>query len=457
MRARSSRGKVAGQGTSTGAAPSRPAPRPGTLWRNANFLKFWAGEAVSLFGIQITMLALPLTAVITLRVNAGELGLIRFLQYIPYLLFALPFGVWVDRSRRRPVMIVANVARLVLIGLVPTLAALGRLSAVALFAITFGVGAASVLFDVTWMSYVPTLVQGDRQFLLEANSKLGATYSVADVAGPGIGGLLVSALTAPIAMAVNAASYVVSVVSLLSIRLQEAQPERTERKMIGELADGLRFVFRNRYLRVVAVVGAASNFFLSATLAMFLLYAVRDRGLSPSMVGVVLSVLGTGGVLGALSVSRLVRRLRIGGAYLLTLSVALVALQVIPAASGPRPALVALYAVGFAIAEWGFGAANVMVLSLRQSITPTSYLGRMNAAMRTLMFGLAAFGGPFGGITATLFGLHAALWISSIGSALVLVPLLLSPVSRLRDTPPIAEVPGGHRDSARRTTEPGVA
>jgi MFS family permease len=453
MRARGSRGRLAGQG-GTLVAPDRPVPRRESLWRNANFHKFWAGEAISLFGIQVTMLALPLTAVITLRANAGDLGLIRFLQFFPYLVFALPFGVLVDRSRRRPVMIVANIARLLLIGLVPTLAVLGRLNAPILFAITFGIGAASALFDVTWMSYVPTLVRGDKQLLLGANSKLFATSAAADMAGPGVGGLLVSVLTAPIAMAVNAASYVVSVLSLMSIRLQEAKPERTKQKMIDELADGLRFVFRNRYLRVVAVVGGASNFFVSATLAMFLLYAVRDRGLSPSLVGVILSFLCIGGVLGAFTASWLVRRLRIGRAYLLTFSVALVMLQVIPAASGPRTVLVALYAAGFAISEWGFGAANVVVLSLRQSITPTSYLGRMNAAMRTIMYGLAAFGGPFGGAAATLFGLHTALWIASIGSALVLTPLLLSPVSRLLDIPPMAEVPDRHRDGARHTAEP---
>lgn len=412
---------------------------PPSLWRNGDFLKFWAGESVSLFGAQVTLLALPLTAVLVLHGGPGDLGFIRFLQFVPYLLFGLPFGAWVDRSRRRPILIGTNAVRLVLIGMVPVLAALDRLTAVALFAITFAVGTASALFDVTWMSYVPILLRGERGSLVEANSKLGATSSVADVAGPSLGGALVAVFTAPIAMAVNAASYAVSIVSLLLIRLPEQRPAPSDRRLTAELTDGLRFVVGNRYLRVLAAVGAAGNFFISATLAMFVLYAVRDQRISPGLLGIILSASGVGGFLGAVSANRLIRRFLIGRTYIGALSVMFLSPLLIPAAQGPTTVLAALYTAAFFFAYVGFSVANVTALSLRQAITPMPLMGRMNAAMRTVMFGLAALGGPFGGMLGALLGLRGALWVSTSGAAVLLVPLVLSPIGRLRQMPPVAE------------------
>lgn len=437
VRAKGPDAGVAGQGP----APEDKARGGGGLWGNANFLKFWVGESISLFGAQVTVLALPLTAALTLHGGPAQLGLIRFLQYLPYLLFGLPFGVWVDRSRRRPVMIYANLIRLILIGSVPVLSVLGHLNAVVLFAITFGVGTASVLFDVTWMSYVPTLIHGDRTLLIEANAKLGASSAAAEMAGPGLGGVLVSAFTAPITLAVNAASYAVSIASLLLIRLPETRPARTEHRMMTELLAGLRFVFSNRYLRVIAMVGSACNFFISATLSMFVLYAVRERDIRPGLLGLILSATGIGGVLGAVYAGRLMRRLGIGKTYTIALSVTFLSQLLIPAAGGPEALLVGLLFAAFFFAYCGLVAANVVALTLRQAITPPEFMGRMNAAMRTLLFGLAAFGGVFGGAIGTAFGLHAALWISTIGSALILGPLVLSPIRRLDEMPPVADLP----------------
>lgn len=423
-------------GVPTVAEPGVPAL---SLWHNPNFLKFWFGETVSLFGTQVSLLALPLTAVLVLNGGPAELGFLRFLQFIPYLLFGLAFGVWVDRSRRRPILIIANVSRLVLIGMVPLLSAIGQLSAVALFLITFGVGTAAVLFDVTWMSYIPTLVEGERASLVEANAKLGATSSAADMAGPGVGGVLVSAFTPPTAMAVNAASYLVSLVSLALIRLPETRPARVERRLSTELLSGLRFVLRDRYLRAIAAVGALSNFFVSAILAMFVIYAVRDRGLTPKLLGVVLSTAGVGGFTGALFAGLLIRRLSIGRCYTGALSVTFGITILIPAASGAQSTLVVLYMIAFFLAYAGMSVANVVVISLRQAVTPIPLMGRMNAAMRTISWGLAALGGPFGGLLGVLLGLRGALWVSAAGLACLLVPLFLSPNGRLREMPPVAE------------------
>jgi predicted MFS family arabinose efflux permease len=241
-------------------------------------------------------------------------------------------------------------------------------------------------------------------------------------------------------MAVNAASYGVSIISLLLIRLPEQRPPRTERRLSAELSEGLRFVVGNRYLRVVAAVGATGNFFISATLSMFVLYAVRDRGISPGLLGVILSASGVGGFLGAVSTSKLIRRFRVGPTYVVGMSVMYCSPLLIPAAQGPSVVLATLYTMAFFFAYVGFSVANVTAISLRQAITPESLMGRMNAAMRTVMFGLAALGGPFGGLMGVWLGLHGALWVSTIGSALLLVPLFFSPVGRLRQMPPVAEL-----------------
>lgn len=422
----------AAQSPTTLAAPAR------SLWHHPDFLKFWAGETLSLYGAQITLLALPLTAVLVFDATPAEVGLLRFLQLIPYLAFALLFGVWIDRTRRRPVMIGANALRMVLIGLVPALAALDRLSLPTLLVIAFAVGTASVLFDVSWMSYVPALVKG-RQ-LVEANAKLGVTSASADTAGPGLAGALVSALTAPIAMIVDAASYLVSVVSLVLIRTPEPAPPATaqRRRLIPELVEGLRWVFGNVYLRFLAFVGAACNFFSIATATMFLVYAVRERSVPPAELGLIFTLGAAGGLAGSLVAASLIRRYPIGSVYFWALSAVFAGPLLIPIAGGPRPLADGMFIASFFISYSGLAVANVLILSLRQTVTPPNLMGRMNAAMRTLMFGGGALGGPAGGLLAGVIGLHGALWVIGIGALAMLPPVFLSPVSRLREMPPAA-------------------
>ncbi len=215
-------------------------------------MKFWIGETISLFGTQVTLLALPLTAVLTLKVTSEQLGLLRFLENAPYLVFPLLFGAWVDRRRRRPLMIVANAARSVLIGLIPLLAVLHVLRLLPLAIIAFAVGIFTVLFDVCWIAFVPGIVSKDQ--LIEANSKVATSSAAAEVGGPGLAGVLVQLLTAPLALLADSLSYVVSVFSLLLIRHQEPAPARQQQPaLLKEIGDGMRFVFGNSYLRILAV------------------------------------------------------------------------------------------------------------------------------------------------------------------------------------------------------------
>lgn len=425
----------------TGPAPRvSPGPSPGTrrasLWHNRDFVQFWSGETLSLYGTQITILALPLTAVLVFHAGARELGLLRFLELLPYPAFSLLFGVWVDRSRRRPLMLGANFVRMILLALVPILAAAGQLNLVSLMVITFAVGVASVLFDVSWMSYVPTLIQ-DRRHLVEANTKLGISASSADVAGPGLAGVIVGILTAPVALALDSFSYLVSLVSLLLIRVPEPQPPApAERRRVGkELVEGLRWVFGHRYLRPVAFVGFFCNFFLMFVSSMFLLYAVRDRALSPSTLGLILSMGAAGGLLGSLIAGPIVRRGRLGRTYRLSMAAVFLGPALIPAASGSKPVVEAMFIASFFVSYSGLSVANVVIVSLRQAVTPPSLMGRMNAGMRMMLFGGGALGSLTGGVLGDAIGLRGALAVAAVGSAVMVVPTALSPVARLLGLP----------------------
>lgn len=420
--------------------PTKELDPAAQLRRNTDFNRLWFGEGVSVVGSQVTALALPMTAVLTLDASAEQVGVLRFLQMIPFLLFALPFGVLVDRSRRRPILLWTNLVRLVLIGSIPLAAVLGGLNIWLLFAVTFAVGVATVLFDVCYMSYVPVLVSDQRQ-LVVANGRLGATTSAAEATGPSLGGALVGLLTAPVTLALDAASYLVSVIALSRIRAREPVPTSSgpRRRLMTELVEGVSFVFRNRYLRAIALVGAACNFITAAILSLFMIYAVRNQGLEPALLGLILSTGAAGGIVGALLTGRLVRRFRLGWVYVGSLSLAFLGSALIPAVEGGKSTVVVLFIVAFFIIYVGIAAGNVLVLTLRQTITPRALLGRMNAAMRTLMIGFGAVGAPVGGVLGGMFGVRNALWYVSIAAIAMLVLVQLSPVGRLRQMPPPAD------------------
>ncbi|MEY9931113.1 MFS family permease [Catenulispora sp. GP43] len=424
-----------------------PVRTPGdadTLWRNADFLKFWSGETLSLFGTQVTNLALPLTAILSFHAGAGMVGVLRFLQLVPYLVLALVFGALADRMRRKRVMMVANAARMLLVGAIPVLSATGALTLPLLLTLACAIGVFSVLFDVSWMSFVPTLV-GDPARYLEANQKTGVTASSADVAGPGLAGAIIGALTAPIALAVDAASYAVSLATLLWIRTPEPKPAGADadagasagkrRSIPGEIAEGLRFVLGHRLLRSLALIGPFTNFSMVSVWTMFLVYASRDRGLSPGLIGVVFSVSSIGGLIGAALSRKLLARLPLGPVWAVSMSALFAGPLLIAVAGGPRAAVFGCFTAAFFVSYLGLGVANVVGVSLRMNATPPQLRGRMTAAFRTLLFGGGSLGGLLGGLLAQTLGAHTAITAVAIGSAVMLLPVALSPVSRLRDLP----------------------
>lgn len=420
-------------GTTTGATTSEG---PHGLWRNRDFLRFWFGETLSLLGSQVTNLALPLTAIHAFNATDEQVGLLRFLQLAPYLGLALLFGVWIDRVRRRPVMLAANLTRMVLLALIPTLYWLDALNLTTLLLIACTVGIASVLFDVSWMSYVPALVKDPRHYV-EASAKLGISSSAADVAGPGLAGALVSAVTAPVALLADAFSYLVSTVSLLLIRGREPRPETpdTKRRLRTELRDGLRWVFGNPILRALALIGFCCNFSMVTVWTMFLLYGTNDLQLEARTLGAIFAAASLGGLIGATASRRIIACFPLGRVYFIAQTALLLGPSLIPLANGPRPVMVTMFVLSFFSTYLGLGVAGVIIVSLRQTVTPQSMMARMTAVFRTLLFGGGALGGLTAGLLAGAIGTRAALTVAAIASATVVIALALSPVTRLRALP----------------------
>jgi MFS family permease len=431
--------------------------RVGVLWRNSDFMRFWTGQSASLFGTQVSKLALPLTAILTLSATAGQLGLLRTAEFLPFLLISLPAGVWIDRRRRRPVMIAADLARMALIALVPLLAFPHLLRIWHLYAVALLVGLFTVLFDLSYLSYVPRVV--GREHLVEANSKLMVSTSVAEIGGPGLGGLLVQLLTAPAALLVDAVSYLASALCVGRIRRPEPEPAVPERRpaLRAEVGDGLRLVFGNRYLRAIAGEGFLFNFFLQFVETLFVLYAVRQLGFSPGLVGGVIGVGSIGGLLGSVVAARVAARMRFGPAVSLGCVVACAGPILLPLVTGPLWLAVALAVAAFFLLGFGSGVANVLNVSLRQTVTPDRSLGRMNASMRLALYGAIPLGALAGGFLGGAIGLRPTLFVAGAGFFVALLPIVLSPIPRLAELPPAADEQAEVPSAATAVPEPGAS
>ena len=436
-----------------------PAPAPArardTLLANSDFVKLWAGETISLIGSQVTQFALPLVAVLTLRSTVFEVGVLNALRFVPVIIISLFAGVWLDRRRRRPVLIAAALASAVMIGLVPLSSALGLLSIGLLYVVALLAGSLTVISDVGSLAYVPFLVE--RRHLAESNSKLQASFAVAGISGPGLAGLLVGLLTAPITLSVDAVSYLFSAIGLISISKQEPAPEpAAERTSVRRsIAEGLRTVYGSRLLRTMLAQSTAVNLFFGAYITVFIVYAVRYLHLSPAKLGVVIGAAAAGGLLGALVATRVTRALRFGRAMAISTIVTCASplLLLFPRGAGP----VTMVILVAAQLSYGFSMSvfNVNAITLRQTVTPHGLLGRMNATYRMVLFGSAPFGAISGGLLGNAFGLRTALVVSVIAMACPALCILFAPLYRLTEMP--AGPPSEPAGLVRALLEPTVS
>src|SRR5439155_20345884 len=346
-------------------------PRGG-LWRDGAFLRLWAGQAISELGSRVTVLALPLGAILVLHASAFQVALLRTLEVAPLLLFALPAGVWIDRVRRRPLMIAADVVSALALPSIPLAYWTGTLSLAEVYAVAFVVGALAVVFDVAYLSFLPSLLPPER--LADGNAKLQATRSATESAGPAVAGVLVGLFTAPVAILADAVSFAASALLVGSIRRPEERVEVERRRLGTELAEGVRYVFAQPYLRTLTTWSAGWSFFNSGFLALMVVYLVRGLGLSATTVGWILGLGSLGGVLGALVSARVVARFGIGPT--IAASGVLSALGIFGLPRAPRAFP---HPVGIAgqIVATGFGILfNLNHLTLRLAITPARIAAR---------------------------------------------------------------------------------
>jgi MFS family permease len=439
----------------------RPLRRPTAgLWSHADFLKLWTGQSISELGTQVSQLAVPWLAGAGLHASPFEFSLLGVLGFLPFILFALPAGVWVDRLRRRPILIAGDAARAVLLGYVPLAWALGILTIEQLLVLQFVVGTFTVLFDVAYQSYLPSLVAHDQ--IVEGNSKLQTTASAAQIGGPGLAGVLIGVLTAPYAIAVDAASFVVSAAFMLPIRAAETALERTagqpRPKLLPELKEGLAWVFRHRHLKWIAVCTGGSNFFGSLAMAVALLYMQRVLHVSSFWAGGVFAGFGAGALAAALTTTRLQRAVGVGPAIWMPAVLFSLGSLAFPLAPHGHAGVLILLA-GTLVSGYGSMAYNITQVSYRQAITPVRLQGRMNASMRWVVWGTMPIGALLGGTIATATTMHLTLWIGATGGLLGFLPVLLSSVRSIREMPEPTPVPALSVEplAAARGTVPGDA
>jgi len=381
----------------------------------------------------VTTLALPLTAALTLGANAAQMGLLSAAQTSPAVLFGLFIGVWVDRVRRRPVLIAANLARALLIGSIPVAALLGVLGMPQLYAVAFLSGTSTIFFVVAYPAFLPSLLSADH--LIEANSKLHGSSAVAQIAGPGLGGLLVQLLSAPFALAIDALSFLVSIGCMLQIRAPEASPPSASLDVRGEVAAGMRQVWHEPLLRPATLATAVGALFSTMGGAVYVLYATRELGIGPAALGGIVAAGGPTALLGAILSGRIVGRFGAGPALVASRLLSGGMALLVPLAGGP-----ALLAVGLlALSRAGDGLAgavnDVILHTLTQTIPPPTVQGRVNATVRVVAYGAMAAGALMGGFLGQVIGLRPALAIAAAGLVGVALWLRASPLAALRALP----------------------
>jgi MFS family permease len=412
-----------------------PAPRP--LTRNRDFLLLWGGQTVSEVGSQVSVLALPLVALVVLKASALQVALLSAATTSAFLLVALPAGVLVDRLSRRRVMLWCDLGRVVLVGSLPVAQVAGVLTVGQLYGVALASSVLTVFFSVAYQSYLPALI--DRSQLMEGNGKLSTSQSAAQIAGPGLGAALVGVVGAAKSMIGDAASYGISALTLLAIRRGEPAPEPEQAvqadrpRMRAQIKEGLVFVAREPILRRAAAWSGSANFFVIMVESLGPVFLVRTLHLRPGYVGLMLAAGACGGVVGGPASGRLART--VGSARISWLSMTVFALPglLIPASGAGWLSL--LFAVGWT--SWTFSATvcGVALTSYRQAMCPPELLGRVNAASRWITWGTLPLGGVVGGALAATLGVRTSLWIATIGGCLSGLWLFFSPLRGMRDIP----------------------
>ena len=407
---------------------------PTLLREDRRFRRFWAGQAVSLLGDQVTLIALPLVAVLELDASAAQMGYLVAAELVPNLLFSLHAGAWADRRRRkRQTMIATDLGRAAVLASIPVAYALDALTFPHLFVAAFLIGSMAVFFQVSYGAFFVALVSRDR--FVQANSILHGSRALSFVAGPSIGGVLVQVLTAPVTLVVDACSYLVSALCLRGIVAEEPA---TEPAGPGHVVAGVRWIFGNPIVRAALGATATINFFNFVFFALFILYATNSLDVPPGTLGLVLGAGAVGGVLGAVVTGRVSRRIGIGPAFTLGCVLFPAPLLLVPLADGPGwVILLCLFA-----AEFGSGLGVMMLdisgSSIAAAVVPDRLRSRASGAYMVVNYGVRPLGALAGGALGSWIGLRETLWVATAGALTGVLWLLPSPILRLRELPEAA-------------------
>lgn len=404
------------------------------LGRYPDFLKLLVGQGVSEIGSVATRTALPIAAVVALGAGPLEMGILVGSSSIALISVGLAAGAWVDRLPRRPVMIAADLGRALVIATIPVAAVAGFLRIELLYLVAFASAALGAFFDAAYRAYPPVVVPRER--LVEANSALSGASNVAELTGPSLAGAMVQILSAPFALLIDALSFLVSAISLGLIRTKEppARPVEEREPLLREIAAGLGYLARQRTLRVIALSAFVGSFFGNFFASLYTLYAIAELGITPLVLGAIISAGGVGGLVAVMVAGPLARRFGIGPTIVAAEVVSATIALLIPVAGGPWAALFL-----FVPQLIGDGIATIAVINaitLRQTLVPQRMLGRVNATMNVLLDGVAPIGAVLGAVIAEAAGIRVAVWVAVLGGIagafLMLVP---SPLLRTRAIP----------------------
>ncbi len=405
------------------------------LWKHGDFLRLWASETVGAFGRQITGLALPTIAILLLGAGPFEMGILGSLQMLAFPILGLAVGVWVDRWRRRPIMVIANLGRMIALGSIPLAFMFGVLGLYQLYLVAAVVGVFTVFFDVAYQSYLPALI--DRADLVEGNAKLETSQSAAQVGGPALAGFLIQMAGGARAIAADAAAFLVSAVFLWSIKKEEpspsSSPSGTDPGFLLELKEGAQVVFKNPTLTRIAGCTATSNFGASMSFTVFLIFAYDQLLLSPEVIGIVFGLASVALLIGAILASRVAKAIGLGRALALSTLLFGISTLGLPLALFGPPILVLI--VFQMIGNFGLPIYNINQVSLRQAITPDRLQGRMNATMRTIVWGTIPLGSFMGGIVGAQIGVVQTIVIGGVVTALSVLWIVFGPVISLEKSP----------------------
>lgn len=389
-----------------------------TVWTNRGFIALWSGESVSLLGSEVTVLALPLTAIIMLHASAFQVALLSGSAWLPYL-GSMVVGVWVDQMRRRPLLVAANVGRAALLLLIPVAQVSQHLSLTLLYIVALCCGALTVVFNLAYGSYLPSIVPSAQ--LVAGNSALQASASVAKVSGPSVAGVVIQLVSAPIAVLVDACSFLIATTSLLTIRTPESLPHAHGARLplYTAVKEGLYITFAQPWLRAMVGMGMIYNVFEEMVLALWTVYAIRELHLVPVQVGGVMAVGSIGAIVGSITAGHVAVRIGLGTAWLITTIVSSSALVLLPLASGRL--LIPFLVLSFGINGYGQAGVNIYIKSIRQQIIPSSLRGRVTASYTLFSLGMIPVGSVIAAVLQSVIGIRATLFCAACG-ALFAIP-----------------------------------